>query len=49
VRYLLLVKRDIAERGREIQGVLDQYYKFVKPGYDDHIHPTMKYADGTFV
>jgi uridine kinase len=35
------VKRDIAERGRDIRGVLDQYNKFVKPAFDDYIYPLM--------
>ncbi|KAJ3053899.1 Uridine-cytidine kinase-like 1 [Rhizophlyctis rosea] len=39
------LKRDIAERGRDISGVLQQYHRFVKPAFDDHIHPTMRYAD----
>lgn len=34
-----VVKRDIAERGRDIKGVLEQYEKFVKPAFDDHILP----------
>ena len=39
------MKRDIAERGRELMGVLAQYSKFVKPAFDEYIYPTMKYAD----
>ncbi len=34
-----VVKRDIAERGRDIKGVLEQYEKFVKPAFDDYILP----------
>ncbi|KAI8911227.1 uridine-cytidine kinase-like 1-like protein [Powellomyces hirtus] len=45
VRLARRLKRDIAERGRDIKGVLHQYQKFVKPAFDEHIHPTMKYAD----
>ncbi|KAJ3183718.1 hypothetical protein HDU85_002147 [Gaertneriomyces sp. JEL0708] len=45
VRLARRLKRDIAERGRDIRGVLQQYEKFVKPAFDEHIYPTMKYAD----
>eukprot|EP01132_Coremiostelium_polycephalum_P013220 gene13220-16125_t len=39
------VMRDIAERGRNLEGVLYQYERFVKPAFDDYILPTKKYAD----
>ncbi|KAM9965560.1 hypothetical protein ACTFIW_005378 [Dictyostelium discoideum] len=39
------VMRDIAERGRSLEGVLYQYEKFVKPAFDDYILPTKKHAD----
>ncbi|EGG21789.1 uridine kinase [Cavenderia fasciculata] len=39
------VLRDIAERGRNLEGVLYQYEKFVKPSFDEYILPTKKYAD----
>jgi uridine kinase len=45
---LLVVKRDIAERGRDVEGVLAQYNRFVKPSFDTFIYPTMRYADGIF-
>jgi uridine kinase len=45
VRLSRRLRRDIAERGRNVQGVLTQYEKFVKPAFDDYIHPTMKFAD----
>jgi uridine kinase len=37
--------RDTQERGRDLDGVLYQYFRFVKPSYDEYIRPTMKYAD----
>ena len=40
------MRRDIAERGRDIDGVLKQYTKFVKPSFDDYIQPSKKHADG---
>lgn len=39
------MKRDIAERGRDLQGVLSQYNRFVKPAFDEFIYPTMRFAD----
>lgn len=39
------LRRDIAERGRDVDGVLTQYARFVKPSFDDFIFPTKKYAD----
>lgn len=45
VRLARRLKRDIAERGRELEGVLKQYNKFVKPAMDHWISPTMSQAD----
>ncbi|KAG0168016.1 hypothetical protein DFQ30_005384 [Apophysomyces sp. BC1015] len=39
------LQRDIAQRGRDTQGILDQYTRFVKPSYDEHVQPTVKHAD----
>ncbi|GAA97909.1 uncharacterized protein L969DRAFT_25645 [Mixia osmundae IAM 14324] len=39
------LRRDLIERGRDVQGVLDQYLQFVKPSYDNFIQPTAKHAD----
>lgn len=33
------------ERGRDFEGVLQQYTRFVKPSYDNFIHPTVRNAD----
>jgi len=37
--------RDLTERGRQLPDVLHQYDKFVKPGYDKYIGPTILNAD----
>jgi len=39
------ILRDISERGRDLEGVLHQYEKFVKPSFDEWILPTKKFAD----
>ena len=45
VRLARRLQRDIAERGRELEGVLKQYNKFVKPAFEHYIEPTMSCAD----
>ncbi|KAJ3678248.1 hypothetical protein LUZ60_002051 [Juncus effusus] len=45
VRLARRIRRDTAEKGRDIKTVLDQYAKFVKPAFEDFILPTKKYAD----
>jgi len=45
IRLARRVKRDIAERGRDLEGVLFQYEKFVKPSFDQFILPSKKKAD----
>lgn len=39
------LKRDIAQRGRQVDDVLEQYERFVKPGYHSFVAPTMRFAD----
>jgi uridine kinase len=39
------VRRDMSERGRSLDSVLNQYERFVKPAFDQFILPTKKYAD----
>uniref|UniRef100_A0A6B2L3U9 Uridine-cytidine kinase n=1 Tax=Arcella intermedia TaxID=1963864 RepID=A0A6B2L3U9_9EUKA len=39
------LKRDIAERGRNVNSVLNQYERFVKPAFEDFISPTKQFAD----
>ena len=44
-RLVRVIQRDIAERGRDIQHVLDRYYNTVKPSHLQFIEPTKRYAD----
>jgi uridine kinase len=39
------VPRDIKERGRDLDQVLNQYMYFVKPAFEEFCSPTKKYAD----
>lgn len=45
IRLARRLTRDITERARDLDGVLKQYMKFVKPSYDHCIAPTMRHAD----
>ncbi|KAM4830195.1 uridine-cytidine kinase-like 1 isoform X6 [Urocitellus parryii] len=45
IRLVRRLRRDISERGRDIEGVIKQYHKFVKPAFDQYIQPTMRLAD----
>jgi len=39
------VPRDIKERGRDLDQVLNQYMLFVKPAFEEFCSPTKKFAD----
>jgi len=39
------IRRDISERGRDVEGVLSQYLRFVKNSYDNFVFPSSKFAD----
>ena len=45
IRIIRRIQRDIEERGRSLQSVLDQYKSTVKPMYHQFIEPTKRYAD----
>ena len=45
IRFIRRLKRDIEERGRDMNGVIMQYLTTVKPMYDEYIAPTKRYAD----
>ena len=44
-RLSRVIKRDIEERGRVIEQVLDRYYETVKPMHIQFIEPTKRFAD----
>ncbi len=45
IRILRRIKRDIQERGRTLDSVIEQYIKTVKPSHEQFIEPYKKYAD----
>jgi len=44
-RLMRIIRRDIEERGRSFQQVLEHYEKYVKPMHQQFIEPTKRYAD----
>ncbi|KAI5443325.1 uridine kinase-like protein 5 [Lathyrus oleraceus] len=45
IRLARRIQRLAIEHGRDIQNVLDQYCRFVKPSFEDFVLPAKKYAD----
>ena len=45
IRIIRRIKRDMEERGRSLDSVIDQYTSVVKPMYHQFIEPTKRYAD----
>ncbi|KAL0954478.1 hypothetical protein HGRIS_003447 [Hohenbuehelia grisea] len=39
------IQRDTKERGRSVDGILDQYLRYVKPAYDNFVRPSASHAD----
>ncbi|RPD59983.1 armadillo/beta-catenin/plakoglobin [Lentinus tigrinus ALCF2SS1-6] len=39
------ISRDVKERGRSVDGVLEQYLRYVKPAYDNFVQPTSRFAN----
>lgn len=44
-RLIRVIKRDILERGRSVEAVLDRYLETVKPMHEQFIEPSKAYAD----
>jgi uridine kinase len=45
IRFIRRLSRDIKERGRTIDSVIEQYLNVVRPGHFEFIEPTKAYAD----
>lgn len=45
IRFIRRLKRDIAERGRTTESVIDQYYRTVRPMHHEFVEPSKRYAD----
>ena len=44
-RFIRRLQRDITERGRTVNSVIDQYLGTVKPMHLDFVEPSKRYAD----
>lgn len=45
IRFIRRMLRDIEERGRTVESVVEQYLNVVRPGHDEFIEPMKTYAD----
>jgi uridine kinase len=45
IRFIRRLVRDIKERGRTLDSVVEQYLNVVRPGHFEFIEPTKSYAD----
>lgn len=45
IRFIRRLSRDIKERGRTLDSVVEQYLNVVRPGHFEFIEPTKAYAD----
>jgi uridine kinase len=45
IRFIRRLRRDIAERGRTMEAVIDQYLNTVRPMHLEFVEPSKRYAD----
>jgi len=45
LRFIRRLKRDIEDRGRTIQSVIEQYEETVRPMHNSFVEPSKRYAD----
>ena len=45
VRILRRIRRDVGDRGRDLDGVIDQYLSTVKPMHERFVGPSKRHAD----
>jgi uridine kinase len=45
VRFIRRLRRDLEERGRSLESVIEQYLKTVRPMHFEFVEPTKRYAD----
>ena len=45
IRFIRRLRRDISERGRTVDSVIEQYTQKVRPGHYEFVEPTKAYAD----
>ena len=42
IRLCRRILRDVNERGRQVDGILYQYNRFVKRSFDEYVRPVLK-------
>lgn len=45
IRFIRRLQRDIVERGRTVESVIQQYYNTVRPMHLEFVEPSKRYAD----
>jgi len=45
IRFIRRLQRDIIERGRTMDSVIQQYYRTVRPMHLEFVEPSKRYAD----
>jgi uridine kinase len=45
LRLIRRIERDVAERGRTVESVIDQYLRTVRPAHEQFIEPSKRHAD----
>jgi uridine kinase len=45
IRFIRRLRRDISDRGRTVDSVIEQYTEKVRPGHYEFVEPTKAYAD----
>jgi len=45
VRFIRRLQRDVDERGRTQEGIIAQYLSTVRPGHEQFIEPSKRFAD----
>jgi uridine kinase len=48
LRFIRRLQRDVAERGRTQESIINQYLTWVRPGHERFIEPSKRYADVIF-
>ena len=45
IRFIRRLKRDMLDRGRSLESVVNQYLSSVRPMHESFVEPSKKYAD----
>ena len=48
IRFIRRLQRDVVERGRTSESIVDQYLATVRPSHERFIEPSKRYADVIF-